>query len=54
VDRWATALDNLVEKVRPHGVGGVHPVVHPEDSGACDVRPTTAFSAASGCDEGAC
>jgi hypothetical protein len=25
---------------RRHGVGGVHPVVHPEDSVACDVRPT--------------
>jgi hypothetical protein len=29
-------------------------VVHLEDSGACDVRPTTACSAASGRDEGAC
>jgi hypothetical protein len=29
-------------------------VVHLEDSGACGVRPTTACSAASGRDEGAC
>ena len=38
---------------RRHGVGGVHLVVHPEDSVACDVRPTTATSAGSGCGEGA-
>jgi hypothetical protein len=38
---------------RRHGVGGVHPVVHPEDSVVCDVRPTTASSAGSGRGEGA-
>jgi hypothetical protein len=32
---------------RRHGVGGVHPVVHPR-SGACDVRPTIVRSTASG------
>jgi hypothetical protein len=33
---------------RRHGVGGVHPVVHLEDSVACDVHPTTATSLGSG------
>jgi hypothetical protein len=37
---------------RRYGVGGVHPVVHPEDSVACDVRPTTTTSASSGRGEG--
>jgi hypothetical protein len=38
---------------RRHDMGGVHPVVHPEDSVVCDVRPTTASSAGSGRGEGA-
>jgi hypothetical protein len=38
---------------RRHGVGDVHPVVHPEDSVACDVRPTTATSVGSERGEGA-
>jgi hypothetical protein len=57
VDRWATALENLVEEVRPHDDTAWEVYIQwytPEDSGACDVRPTTACSAASGRDEGAC
>jgi hypothetical protein len=34
-------------------VGGVHPMVHPENSVACDVRPTATNSASSGRGKGA-
>jgi hypothetical protein len=37
---------------RRHDVGGVHLVVHPKDSDACDVRSTTATCACFGRDEG--
>jgi hypothetical protein len=37
---------------RRYGVGGVHPMVHPEDPVVCDVRSTTATSAGSGRGEG--